>query len=140
MPRRTARVLDAAALLVTREPTVTTTMSTTSPIPVAAIAQRFHQRELGPSLGLDRLTAQPRWAELENRTRRLASDLANPLSAGQNSNTLSSLIYIEYSVEPSRDHPERSRGASGSSPRRRDAGDGRGGGQGPFGIILVLIF
>src|ERR1700728_3306359 len=82
---RTASALAAAALLVTREPAVTTTMSATSPMLVPVIAHRFRELEMGPGLTADRVTRCPQWAEVENRTRRSPSDLPNPLLTGRRS-------------------------------------------------------
>src|SRR5271170_4563348 len=56
---RTASALAAAALLVTREPTVTTTMSPTNATLAPVIARRFHKLEIGPLLTADRLTRCP---------------------------------------------------------------------------------
>src|ERR1035438_2138817 len=56
VPIRTARELVPAALLVTREPTVTTPMSNTSPTLAPVIAHRFNKLEMGPRLTADRVT------------------------------------------------------------------------------------
>jgi hypothetical protein len=66
-------------LLVTMEPTVTTPMSPTSAMLAPVIARRFHKREMGPLLTVDRLTCCPQWGEVENHIRGSASDLTNPL-------------------------------------------------------------
>src|ERR1700683_3868786 len=76
---RTARALVPAALLVTREPIVTTTMSAISPALAPVIAHRFHEPEMGLRLTVDRVIRCPDGAEVENHIQRSTFDLANPL-------------------------------------------------------------